>query len=497
MDNIGKNIWFTSIHRFVPYVTSFLFWFIAAKIAGPEILGIVSTFYSLLILMSGILMFDVFLGMKRYLGISQSAENFSQSKEIVVSSILFVTSSLAIFLILLYLPYFNIIGSIGIDKEYSWLFLILLPVFSFYTLFSETLISLLKSRSLLNPILFGSILRFPLLILFIYIIYFPSIGTIIAYFSTFFVSAFCYGYELHKYLKKYYFSWKESIKFVKVIFASGFTSWLPHIINVLGSQLALITVFTVAGASEAGKFYLPLAIFTLTLFIVNSITRVSHPLVAGMASSEKQSSFVLYSIKIAFLITMPVSVGFLLFPGDFLGIIGNEYQSASTALAIFMISLPFSILTEIVYYYAYAKGDNKPLLLLGLSGNLPRVFLYFLLVPVLGLNGSAIAYAIGTGIQMIFSIKLAKSYSMKLEPKFYVIVSSIPIIIGSPFVILDLNFIGSIIAILFITTILYIKLSYIKKKEIHLVIYSIFSKNQAGRLYHLINRIYDRINREG
>jgi O-antigen/teichoic acid export membrane protein len=194
---------------------------------------------------------------------------------------------------------------------------------------------------------------------------------------------------------------------------------------------------------------------------------------------------------------MPVSVGFLLFPGDFLGIIGNEYPSASTALAIFMISLPFSILTEIIYYYAYAKGDNRSLLLLGLSGNLPRVFLYFLLVPVLGLNGSAIAYAIGTGIQMIFSVKLAKSYSMKLEPKFYIIVSLIPIIIGIPFVILDLNFIGSIIAILLITMVLYIKLSYIKKKEIHLVIYSIFSKNQADRLYHLINRIYDRINREG
>jgi O-antigen/teichoic acid export membrane protein len=495
MDNIGKNIWFTSIHRFVPAVTSFIFWFLAAKIAGAEILGMVSTFNSLLILMSTFLMFDIFLGMKRYLGISQSTENYSQSKEIFVSSIIFVTSSLAFFLIFLYLPYFNILDSIGIDRDYSWLFLILLPIYCFYVLFSETLISLLKSRSLLNPVLFGSILRFPLLFLFIFIVYFPSIGTITAYFSMFFVSTICYGYELHKYLKKYHFNWSESFKYVRVIFSSGFTSWLPHIINVLGSQLSLITVFAVAGASEAGKFYLPLAIFTLTFFIVNSITRVSHPLIAGMPS-EKQNSFVIYSIKMAFLITIPISVGFLLFPTDFLALIGKEYESATTALTIFMISIPFSIISEIIYYYVYAKGDHKLLLVLGLSGNLPRVFLYFLLVPVIGLNGSAIAYVIGTGIQFIISIKLAKPYSLKFEYKVYVIVTLIPILIGSPFVIFDVNFVLSIVAIIIITIIFYIKLGYITKKEMHLLTYSVFSNNQADRVYKLVTRIYDHIKKE-
>jgi O-antigen/teichoic acid export membrane protein len=492
MDNIGKNIWFTSIHRFIPAVTSFIFWFLAAKIAGPEILGIVSTFNSLLILMSGFLMFDIFLGMKRYLGISQSTENFSQSKEILVSSVIFVTSSLAFFLIFLYLPYFNIIDYIGIDNEYHWLFLILLPTYCFYILFSETLITLLKSRSLLYPILFGSILRFPLLVLFVFIIYFPSIGSIIAYFSMFFIGTLCYGYELHKYLNKYYFSWNESLKYVKVIFTSGFTSWLPHIINILGSQLSLITVFIVAGASEAGKFYLPLAIFTLTLFILTSITRVSHPIVAGMAS-EKQNSFIIYSIKIAFLITMPISVGFLLFPEDFLSIIGKEYESATIALIIFMICVPFSIITEIIYYYIYAKGDHKLLLILGLSGNLPRVFLYFFLVPVLGLNGSAIAYVVGTGIQMMLSIKLAKSYAMKLEHKVYGIATLIPIFIGIPFVLFNINFVVSILVIIFITFITYIKLGYVRKKEMRLLLYSILSKNQADGAYKLVNRIFDRL----
>lgn len=492
MDNVGKNIWFTSIHRFIPAVTTFIFWFVAAKITGPEILGVVSTFNSLLILISGFLMFDIFLGMKRYLGISQSSENFSKSKEIFVSSIIFTISSLVFFLIFLYLPYFNIIDYIGIDNEYHWLFLILLPLYCFYILFSETLITLLKSKSLLYPVLFGSILRFPLLILFIFVIYFPSIGSIIAYFSMFFVGTFCYGYELHKYLKKYYFSWNESLKYVKVIFKSGFTSWLPHIISILGSQLSLITVFAVAGASEAGKFYLPMAIFTLTLFIVNSITRVSHPIVAGMAS-EKQNSFIIYSIKIAFLITIPICVVFLLFPSDFLGLIGKEYESATTALIIFMLCVPFSIITEIIYYYVYAKGEHKLLLVLGLTGNLPRVLLYFLLVPLLGLNGSAIAYVVGTCVQMMLSIKLAKSYSMKLEYKIYGLATLIPIFIGSPFVLFDVNFVVSIIVIIFITIIAYIKLGYIRKKEMRLLIYSVLSKNQADGAYKLVNRIFDRL----
>lgn len=58
------------------------------------------------------------------------------------------------------------------------------------------------------------------------------------------------------------------IRNIKKIVTAGLASWIPHVINVLGSQLAIVSVFSLQGASEAGKFYIPMAIFTFALFLV-------------------------------------------------------------------------------------------------------------------------------------------------------------------------------------------------------------------------------------
>ena len=65
----------------------------------------------------------------------------------------------------------------------------------------------------------------------------------------------------------------------------------------------------------------------------------------------------------------------------------NSFTAGST-LTILMLALPISIISEIVFYFAYGRGDKKAVLYLGLAGNMPRVILYFVLVPTLGADGS-------------------------------------------------------------------------------------------------------------
>ena len=252
-------------------------------------------------------------------------------------------------------------------------------------------------------------------------------------------------------------------------------------------------MFTVGGAAEASKFYLPLTIFTIALFIVNAINRVGHPLIAGMKTEEERINFVTYSIKIGYIFTMPVVVPLLYFANDFLGLIGNDFASAGSTLVILVVAIPLSIISEIVYYFVYGSGNKKAVLYLGLAGNIPRIILYFVLVPMFGADGAALAYVVGSVVQLVLSLKIAKNYSLAMQFKNYVLLSLVPLTIGGVMWLFNLQFVISTILILCGSFILYIKLHLLTDLELHNIIYAGFPTATAKKLYPTLSRIMHKI----
>lgn len=53
-----KNVFFTSMGLFLPSIFTYIFWFIVAKINGPESVGITSTIVSFVIILTTIFSFD-------------------------------------------------------------------------------------------------------------------------------------------------------------------------------------------------------------------------------------------------------------------------------------------------------------------------------------------------------------------------------------------------------------------------------------------------------
>ena len=160
-----------------------------------------------------------------------------------------------------------------------------------------------------------------------------------------------------------------------------------------------------------------MGIFTVALFIVMGISKVIHSLVSSITTIEKQAEFLSYTMKVAFLFTMPVATPLLFYSYDYLGIIGPEFSTAASVLSILMISLPMVIISEIVYYFIYGKGDHKVVLYLGLGGNMPRIILYFVLPPLLGINGTATAWLTGSIVQMIFTVYYMNTQHLTLQYK--------------------------------------------------------------------------------
>lgn len=491
--SVGKNIWYTSISNLIPSIFTYIFWFITAKVVGPQAIGLASAIAAFTLIVATVDVLDTSLGMKRYLGIAISSGNIGKFNQILASTIVIVSIMIIISAVLIALPSLRILEMAGIDRHYVWIVIAMIPSYAFQFVFSEALIAAIQSKRLVMPLVIGSLVRFPLLFGAIYLFNAPAIGTVIAYSSMLFISTAFYSIYLAKILRSSSRAIENIAANTRLVLSAGLASWIPHMMNVLGSQLGIITVFTLEGSAEGGKFYLPMAILTITFFIVQGITRVSHPLIAGMESKERRTSFLAYSIKIAFILTMPIASPLLFFASNFLNLMGREFGSAGVTLSIFMISVPTEIVNEIIYYFVYGRGDTKTLLYLGLAGNVPRIILYYLMVPIFGPAGGALAYLVGSVIQFVSSVEVGNKHSLVMEYRKYGILTAIPMLIGFVMWLADIHFMVSTVIIFFGSILAYIKLRLFTDTDLYNILYTGLSKRTAEKIYPRLSKLIQRI----
>ena len=168
---------------------------------------------------------------------------------------------------------------------------------------------------------------------------------------------------------------------------------------------------------------------------------------------------------------------------------GSEYSSAGGTLTVFMIGLPLSIITEIFYYYEYALGRKKSLLKLGLVGNILRVVLYILLVPIMGQIGASVEYLIGSTVQLSYSLILARRYSFHLANKDYFILTIIPYLVGFIVWLVNAHVILSSIIIIVVPFILYIRFHFISDHESNKIMSVLLPSKIAKKIAPVVSKI--------
>jgi len=256
-----------------------------------------------------------------------------------------------------------------------------------------------------------------------------------------------------------------------------------------------VTVVAVSGASEGGKYYLAMGIFLVSLFIVMGISRVVHSSISSITEKRDQVKILSSYMKMAFLFTMPLAIPLLFFAKDFLMLMGEEYGSASSVLTIFIIGLPLAIISEMVYYFVYGRGDHRLVLYLGLAGNVPRIILYFLLPPLIGIEGAAIAYVTGSAIQVAGSIYVQKHHRLVLEFRKYVLICIIPILIGLVTWILNINFVLSTFIIIIGSLVTYVKVQLLSDEELHDILFTALPLKRANAVYPTLSKLMSKISR--
>jgi O-antigen/teichoic acid export membrane protein len=465
---------------------------------GVEPIGIASSIAALVDIVSTIIILDMHLGMKRSLGIASSSRNYGKYKQILSTTTILVSMLIAISVMVILWPNLDLLKFMGLEQTYSWVIIVMIPFMAFRYLFSESLIAAMASDKLLLPFILGAGLRFPVFFSITFFLASPVLGTIIGYFCMIIIASVFFAIYSIKIFRGRtdVRALGEFLPIAKNVITTSLSSWAPHLLFVLGYQLSIISTLLVGGAEEAGKFYLPLGIFTVTLFIVMGVSKVTHSLIGSMKTSEEQANFLSYTMTIAFLFTMPISMPLLIYPHEFLGIIGPEFAEASSALFILMISLPMVTISEIVFYFVYGKGEHRAVLYLGLAGNIPSIVLYFILPPLLGINGAAIAWLIGSIIQMAASVHHGKRHHvLRLEYKKYFLVTVIPLLIGIFMSFLNIQFFIASIIIIIASYLVYVRFDILTDLDVYNLVYSGFPKNKAKRIYLYAERMMQFIRR--
>ena len=480
-----KNIFFTSLGLFLPSIFTYIFWFVIAKIDGSEAVGITSTIVSLVIIISTVFSLDLHVGMKRLLSKYHLERNELEYSNIFTSVLFFLTISSIFASVLLFYPV-NLLEIIGIDTNYYWIIVVAIFLLSYHNLFVESFISSLRSKKFFIYILLGSILRFPVLLVLYYLLYNNEFPPVLSYYSLYFTVVI---FSLIFYVRKINYALSRSavIRLLRHLISISMASWIPNIINVCGFWMGVIIVYSLDGSQAGGQFYIAVGIFSVVLFIVSGISKVTHGFIQAI-DEKNRLTFLSYCLKIALVLTIPLSTSILFFSTSYLGILGKEFEQSNINLTILMFGMPFVIVSELVYYYLYGLGHHRQVLILGLAGNLPRVIIYFFISSI-DSSFAALSYFVGSVIQSVFSLNLKNSNIEIYELHKKIVIVIIPFILAIPLWLLDINYIVSTLTVIIGSIILYIRLGYLDSNDSSKLFHAMLPDKHASYMSNIFEKI--------
>jgi stage V sporulation protein B len=208
------------------------------------------------------------------------------------------------------------------------------------------------------------------------------------------------------------------------ILVASVPSWIPKVMGVVGAHLGTVLVFGTHGASEAGSYFIAFAIFYAIDAIKISLFSIAFPILSAMDDQRKR--FVWRLIKMSLIVSVPISFSVMLYANEVLGLVGTDYIKGSLPLKIILLStLPLTFLVGISTL-VYSYGDYWRVFSISLGSNMSQVLLYFILVPLYGSVGAAIAFTLGSLIGFVVSIIIAKKIRMLILWKELALIFIIP-----------------------------------------------------------------------
>lgn len=174
-------------------------------------------------------------------------------------------------------------------------------------------------------------------------------------------------------------------------------SWPIALLGLLGSVMLntdIIMLGWMRSAEDIG-YYSSAQKIIFTLYVLPAlIGSAAFPSLARMANKNKEEfgSLLEKSIKISLLIAAPIAIGgFIIGPELVTTFFGKEYMAAASVFRILLLSLVINYPTTILGNALFAYNQEKEFMKYSGIGAIANIIFNFMLIPVWGINGAAIA----------------------------------------------------------------------------------------------------------
>jgi O-antigen/teichoic acid export membrane protein len=443
-------------------IAGYVLWFFLSSLTTPTVIGIASTVISLSTIFSQIIDLAIPIGSTRFLGKSFSEGNVEDTQVLIKGSLLIICSSIIVCSVLILVFKQWLTPAFGLDL--TVILILLIGISVIVNLLRSILIASLKTKSLPKITVVSSLIRIVLAIILV-LLGTGAAGITIGYLIGFACATILLSFTLAASLipvKK-----ESTISLFhgcKNILVASVPSWIPRVLAVVGAHLGTVVVFGTQGANQAGSYFIAMAIFYAIDAIKNSLFSVAFPILSAMDDQRKR--FVWRIVKMSLVVSLPISFTVIVYSSEVLGLIGPNYVQASMPLKIILLSiLPLTLLMGISTL-VYSYGNYWQVFALGLGLNVPRVLLYFVLVPSFGSTGAAIAFTTGSIIGFTVSIIVARRIRMMILWKELALIFVIPSSIAFTVGYFHLTFIIGIPIILSLSILLMIATRVLSRLEV-------------------------------
>ena len=485
---VGRGAAYIYIESIASLISGYIFWIIMSKITTSETIGISSTLISFASIVSVIASIGVPTGVQRFLGKSFSEKKLDEAKKIVSVALFLICIGIAACALTIIIVQSWIENIFEFDLTLLLIAILFVGSSALSMLFRSVVISSLNTKSLPIIIISSSIVKL-ILTAILLLIGTGAIGLTIGFTSSHVLTSILLGVLLIRTIfKKSSFSISVAsfIASSKSILVSSIVFWIPFLITTVGSQLGTIVVFGSQGPNQAGVYFLALTIVTGITYVMNSLFIIALPTLSGLRDYRKRVAW--HTIRFSALILLPFTCSLIFYSEEIMGLFGQDYTTGSASLELLLLSmLPMVVLTGI-NTLVYSYGNYRDVLMIGLAVSIPRTLLYFVLVPLYGGTGAAVAYTIGTIIGCLVSLEIARKIGMQIFWKELGIIFIVPAALAFAFEYYQVNFILGIIATTALTYLILLKAHIVTKTDTQDLLV-ILPESLSSRISKLVNKL--------
>lgn len=488
---VGRGGVYIFIENTSSLILGYVFWFVIAIISTSEVVGISAAVISMTGIFISLVTIGIPSGVQRFLGKYFAEQNLQEAKVFVKVSVFLICFGISICSIIILTFHEWVEKTFVINFDLVLMAILITSSTALSLLFRALVISTLRTKIL--PIVMITSTFFKIAITIILILMGIGVfGILIGFAMSQVLATIILGINIWTILKpsteKSMLAFKNTSK---NILSASVSNWFPSIIATIGTQLGTVIVFGAQGASNAGIFFIAFAVFSALSGIVSSLFTITYPALSSMTDNRKRLTWRV--TKLSLIISLPFSAWLMFYAKNVLYLINQSYGEGSSALEVLLLSIFPMVVTSGVNILVYSYGKYRQVLIIGSVVSIPRIILYFALVPVYGIWGASVSYTIGSIAGLIVSVLVAKKIGMKIFWKQLVCLCVIPHVLAILLSYVNVNYIISFLSMPLITWFLLLKIGLITRADLQDSI-GVLPNNIASRTLMIINRIAKKLN---